>query len=175
MPLPKAQYATSLNSTPIPYYTLISNPSFSPFTFTIAVSPVFSSPLMILSAILFPICLLINLFNGLAPNLGSYPRSASQSLTVSSTESVIRRSSSRPCSSLRRMSTISRRADVDNRLKIMNSSIRLRNSGASVDMLGHVGICYGNVFRLTVVIDDIHNRTANFWRNFSIRLFVVWV
>jgi hypothetical protein len=45
----------------------------SPFgsIFTTAVSPVFTSPRMILSAKPFPICLLISLFSGRAPNFGS--------------------------------------------------------------------------------------------------------
>lgn len=110
-------------------------PTSSPFPssliLTTALSPPLICPLIILSDNPLPICFAISLFNGLAPNLGSYPCSASQSLTWSSTCKVILLSSSRFWSSRSLMSTMSRRADVLRRLKIINSSIRLRNSGAS--------------------------------------------
>lgn len=115
----------------------IANPSFSVLSFTTAFSPVFNSPLMILSASPLPISLEMSRLSGRAPNLGSYPLSDSHCRTSRSTSSVIRRSSSLFWSSKSRISTISRRASLERRLNIINSSMRLRNSGASVIIVSY--------------------------------------
>jgi hypothetical protein len=123
-----------------------SRPSPGKLISTTAMSPVLTSPRMILSANPFPICFEISRFRGRAPNFGSYPRFANHCLTDSSTSRVILLSSRRSCNSFNLISTISRRASVDRRLKMMNSSILLRNSGASgphhqqVFSLGRSGI-----------------------------------
>lgn len=108
-----------------------SSPSPVSLILTIALSPVFTWPLMILSAKPLPICFAMSLFKGRAPNLGSYPRSDSHCRTESLTSRVILRSSSLFWSSLIRISTISRKASGDRRLKMMNSSILFKNSGVS--------------------------------------------
>ena len=99
----------------------IIKPSPALLILTIALSPVLSSPLIILSANPFPICFAMRRFKGLAPNFGSYPLSASHSLTWLSMKRVILLSSRRPWSSFIRISTMSRRAEVERRLKTINS------------------------------------------------------
>lgn len=101
---------------------ITSRPLPSSLIVTTAVSFIFTWPRMILSASLLPISWVISLLSGLAPNLGSYPLSASHVLMSSDTSSVMRLSFRRSCSSRRRMSTMSRRASRERRLNTMNSS-----------------------------------------------------
>lgn len=108
-----------------------SRPSPAELIVITALSPVLTSPRIILSANPFPICFEISRFRGRAPNFGSYPRLANHRLTDSSTSRIILLSSRRRCNSFNLISTMSRRASADRRLKMMNSSILLRNSGAS--------------------------------------------
>jgi hypothetical protein len=87
-----------------------------------------------LSANPFPICFAMRRFKGLAPNLGSYPLSASHSLTWLSMERVILLSSKRFWSSFILISTMSRRAEVDRRLKTINSCQKVSKRLLSMSM-----------------------------------------
>lgn len=84
---------------------------------TFACWPFPISPLKILSARPVAICLEIRRFRGLAPYRGSWAFSTGQSLTSSSSVSLIRRSSSLNCNSFKRISKISLKADLDRRRK----------------------------------------------------------